>query len=222
MIWLWLNRHRVSVRLEQLHAHGVIEHKPNLWQLFTGVLYMYHRALYRPETIGMSGSGVVRDTARAQRLNKRVLRGPFLFAGRHVNPLDHTGLCSSTDHVIRHIVGAYHPGYNVAYDLQIIAGEVGALSRLASRLRGIADGTSDDAEWFRDLVVYQGYHAGVLAEVEAWIARDNADDPDRVHNHADATLPAFLRWCSLQPETPAGALRALRAGQLDFSPLVSA
>ena len=35
------------------------------------------------------------------------------------------GLGSSTEHVIRHLLAAYHPGQNFLYDLQILAVEPG-------------------------------------------------------------------------------------------------
>lgn len=213
---------QIERRLDQLHAAGVLRERPTLWQLWLGTLYMYHRAVFRPETIGVDPDARVRDTGRARLWTRRSLRAPFVL-GWAVNPLDHTGLGSSTRHVIRHLLGAYHPGDNLHYDLQIIAHDEGALTELRDELRAIVDGSHRWSEFFQDVVVYDGYHARALAIVEGWIERGNREPAGMAHDHADTTLTGFVAWCCRQPATPAATARELLWGDgLDFSPRLEA
>lgn len=205
---------RIRARLAGLRAAGVIDAAPSLFQLGFGVLYMWHRAAFRPETIGLSDRPV-RPTRRARIFRHRPARAPFLFLGRRVNPLDHTGLESSTAHVVRHLLGAHHDGEAFHYDLQLIAHEPGVLEDLRDRLQGIVDGTAPDAAFLQDLCVYEGYHADLLAGVQAWL-----DGTVRLdHGDPDATLTGLLRWCSLQPNGVRATLRALSRGEIDFRPV---
>jgi len=205
---------RIEARLDELVAAGVLDRKPTHWQLWMGVLYMWHRAAFRPETIGLS-SNPVRSTRRARLFHKRPLRSPFLFAGRRVNPLDHTGLGSSTEHTIRHLLGAHHDRADFHFDLQLIAHEPGVLQSLRDRLQSIVDETAPDAVFLKDLCVYEGYHEDLLAGVEAWIRGEVPLD----HDDPDATLTGFMGWCAQQPDS----LRAtLRHGLPDFQPRLEA
>lgn len=196
---------RIRARLDALQRAGALRGpRPTLWQVFLGVLYMWHRIVFRPQTIGLS-SAAVRDTPRARALRLRPLRGPLLFLGRRVNPLDHTGLGSSTDHVVRHLLGAHHDRADFVYDLEILASEPGALEALEDRLRAIVSGEAPDAAFLRDLCVYEGYHEALLSTVAAW---NRGDPPDLSGADPDATLRAFLAWCAAQPDRPLGSLRA--------------
>ena len=175
---------------------------------------MWHRAAFRPETIGLS-SNPVRETWRARLFRLRPARSPFLFGGRRVNPLDHTGLGSSTEHTIRHLLGAHHDRADFHFDLQLIAHEPGALESLRDRLHSIVDETAPDALFLKDLCVYQGYHEDLLNGIEAWIRGDVSLD----HDDPDATLTGFMGWCTQQPDS----LRAtLRHGLPDFAPRMEA
>lgn len=205
-------------RLQSLHEAGQIDEVPNLWQLTLGVGYMWHRAVFRPETVGLS-TNPVRDTRRARLFQYRPLRGPFVL-GRRVNPLDHTGLGSSTAHVIRHILGAHHEADDFAYDLSLIAHEPGALQALRDEARAIVAGSHPQAAFLRDLCVYQGYHETVVAVVDGWLARGGADVAGRTHDHADKTLRAYLTWCARQPRTLRETVRVAARQGLDFSPTV--
>jgi hypothetical protein len=207
--------HRVARRLHALKAAGVIEQEPTLWQVWLGVLYMWARVLRRPETIGLSDGAPCRSTPRARRLAGRGWRFPALLWVRAVNPLDQTGLGSSTEHVIRHLVGAYHPGQNFLYDLQILDVEPGALEALEARVRAVVDGSDPHAAFLRDLVVYEGYHERLLEAVVQWRARGRLGEEVA---HPDTTLPAFMRWCAAQPATPVQTARALAAGRLVLRP----
>lgn len=209
----------VARRLDQLAARGV--DVPNLWQLWLGSLYMAHRVATRPETIGVSETDRVRQTARARLLRIRPLRAPFLL-GRRVNPLDTSGLGSSPAHLARHVLGAYHPGGNATYDLQILGLEGrGALEALRTDVAAVVDGTHPNAAFLRDLVVYEGYHEALLARLDGWLA-STGEPADLDHAHADTTLTGFLAWCRRQPATPRATLRAALRGGLDFSPRAEA
>lgn len=204
----------IEARLRALEAAGVIERAPSLWQLWMGVLYMWHRAVFRTDTIGLS-SHPVRSTRRARVFRHRPVRSPFLFGGRRVNPLDHTGLGSTTEHVVRHLLGAHHDRLDFHYDLQLVAHEPGVLEGLRDRLRGIVDGTAPDAAFLKDLCVYEGYHEALLDGVEAWLAGEVALD----HGDPDATLTAFLEWCARQPDGARATLRSAARGELSFAPV---
>ena len=204
----------IQARLGALTRSGILDVQPNLWQLWLGVLYMWHRAAFRPETIGLS-SAPVRDTRRARMFQSRPLRSPFLFGGRRVNPLDHTGLGSSVEHTLRHLIGAHHDAADFHFDLQLIAHDRAALQSLRDTLVSILDGTHPRAEFLQDLCVYQGYHQDLLTGVEAWLA---GEPPPLDHNDPDATLTGLMRWCAKQPEGLRATLRAAARGELSFHP----
>ncbi len=216
--WLLLWRpHHIQHRLAQLRAAGLLQEDVTLWQIYLGTWYMWHRATYRPETIGLASSPV-RGTLRARLLQYRPLRSPFLFAGRRVNPLDHTGLGASKAHLIRHVLGAHHEHTAFDYDLQLLALDPGGLEALHALAVAVCEGRHPQAAFLRDLCVFEGYHETVRDTTAAWLARGGADRPGRAHTDADATLPGFLAWCARQPKTPLETLHALRGAGLDFSP----
>lgn len=202
---LFRPRH-VQARLEVLHEAGALSGPaPSLWQVFLGTLYMWHRVTFRPQTIGLSSSPV-RDTRRARLLRNRLFRGPLLFTGRRVNPLDHTGLGSSSAHLVRHLIGAHHDRQDYVYDLEILATDPGQMAALEQRLAGIVSGEAPDAAFLRDLCVYEGYHESLLDTVRRW---NRGELPDLSTDNPDVTLRAFMAWCARQPPTPGASLRAL-------------
>lgn len=206
---------RIERRLAALEAAGVVERAPNLWQVWMGVLYMWTRVVRRPETIGLSDGEPVRDTPGARRLRRRRHRARALFRARAVNPLDQVGLGSSAGHIRRHLLGAYHPGDNFLYDLQILDVEPGEVAALEAEVRAVVEGRHPDATFLRDLVVYEGYHERLLAGVEAWRARDARGE----HlDHPDTTLPSFLGWCASMPPGPRETLGAATRGELSWMP----
>ncbi|MCB9665753.1 MAG: hypothetical protein H6732_16715 [Alphaproteobacteria bacterium] len=213
-VLLWGPR-RIERRLAALEAQGLVEQAPSLWQVWLGVLYMWTRVLRRPETIGLSDGAPVRDTPGARRLQHRLPRLVALLRTRSVNPLDQVGLGSSTPHVMRHLLGAYHPGDNALYDLTLLHVEDGALEALRDALVAVLDGRHPQATLLQDLCVYEGYHARLLAMVEAWLE----EGPGGVELvHPDTTLRAFMAWCASQPDGPVATLRALGRGTLTLQP----
>lgn len=195
--------------LIRMRRAGLIEQVPTLWQVTLGVLYMWHRILFRAETIGV-GDEPVRPTRRARLLERKPLRLPFLLRERAITPLDFTGFASGPERIICHLLGAYHPGDNFVYDLQALSANPGALDELRRRVAAVVDTDDARSQWLRDLTVYDGYHERLLAAVDRALAGDFsvADEAN-----ADTTVPAFVAWCTSQPPSPVASLRALTVFQ---------
>jgi hypothetical protein len=207
---------RVARGLERAAASGLVEEPPNLWQVSLGVLRMWHRLLFRSETVGTSRQAPVRGTWRARLLAPRPLRFPFLLAERAVAPLDFSGLASDEGRITRHLLGAHHDGRQFAYDLELLRCHPGALERVEEAARAIVEGRDPRASWLRDLVVFEGYHEALLAAVtaarrgELGLSSAEARDPD-------ISFRAYLQWCAAQPATPAATWLALRAGEFSLA-----
>jgi hypothetical protein len=201
---------RVLANLERVRAAGVLDEVPNAWQLSLAVLRMWHRLIYRPETVGTSG-GRVRPTWRARLLHPRALRLPFLLGEGAVVPLDFTGLASDPERLVTHLLGAHHDRHQFVFDLEILAA-YRALPVVHRAVAAVVDGTDPRASWLRDLTVFEGYHEHLLAAVEHALAHgpalaaDEAADPD-------LSFSACMRWCARQPPTPAATFAAWRAGR---------
>ncbi len=195
--------------------------RPTPWQLCLGVLRLWHRVLFRADTVGTSPAGRVRNTPRARLLAWRALRLPCLLAERAVVPLDFTGLGSTPDGLIRHLLGAHHDGNQFVYDLELLAA-YGGLDELRVRVRELIERDDERARWLRDLTVFEGYHESLLAAVE----HARAAGPQMTAAEArdpDISLRAYLAWCARQPVSPAETLDAWRAGAFRFdAPLAEA
>jgi len=198
---LLLSPKRITRRLQTASSMGVVDQVPNEWQLGLIVLRMWHRVLFRSDTVGTSPSGTVRNTRRARLFQNRAFRLPALLATRAVAPMDYTGLASSADRLIGHILKAHHDGIDFIYDLEILACHPGGLETLVERTRSIVDGSNPKSEFYRDLVVYEGYHEGLLEVAEGALERglelrpEDLDDPDR-------SFLAMIRWAASEPDTP--------------------
>jgi hypothetical protein len=210
LILLWPGR--VARGLEHVRSAGLAPDVPNVWQITLGVLRMMHRVLFRSDTIGTCKTHPVRRTWRARLLAFRALRLPFLLWERAVAPLDFSGLVSSRERVLRHLLGAHHDAVAFVYDLELLRLHPGALEECRDRARAVVEGTDPRAEWLRDLVVYEGYHEALLATTERAIAGTLEMDPHEERD-PDVTFAGYLAWCAAQPETPADTWAALRAGR---------
>lgn len=206
---------RVRQGLERVRASGRFERVPNLWQLSLGVLRMWYQMIFHPEIVGMGDAEAVRPTFRARLMHFRPVRLPFLLAERVITPLELTGLASSRQRTIRHLLGAYHDRRQFAYDLELLACDPGALEELRARVCELIENDTPRNRWLRDLVVFDGYHQRLLEAVEAALAgrfglhEDEERDPY-------VSFSAYLRWCAAQPETPGATLHAFRAGKFDL------
>lgn len=210
---LLLSPERVEKNLRRVQSLRKGEELPTLWQLSQGVLRMYHRLLTRPDTIGTSDAASARGTWRAQLLQWRPLRFPFLLWERAVAPWDMSGLISSPERIVRHLLAAHHDKNQFVYDIQLLSA-YGYLGDLHARAKEQVDATNERAEWLRDLCVYEGYHRDLLKAVEGALEGDfgllpsEAEDPD-------VSFYAYLNWCRQQPATPA------RSAQMLLSRIVS-
>jgi hypothetical protein len=196
--------------LERLRESGQVRRVPNRWQITLGVLRMWHRMIFRSETVGTS-SAPPRRTWRARLVRPRPLRFPFLLAERAIAPLDFSGLLSSRERVIRHLLGAHHDAAQFTYDLEMLMLEKGALEELAKRTRAVVEGTDPRAEYLRDLVVFEGYHEALSAAVERALSGDVGLGPSEAKS-PDISFFGYLDWCARQPETPGATVSALVAG----------
>jgi hypothetical protein len=200
----------VLANLERVRAAGVLAEVPTPWQLSLAVLRMWHRLAFRRDTIGTSPGGRVRATWRARLFAPRALRLPVLLAHGAVVPLDFTGLGSSPERLIRHLLGAHHDGAQFAFDLEILAAH-DKLDELVAAAEAVVTGADPHAAFLRDLTVFEGYHEALLAAARAAAAGrallDGAEARD-----PDASFVACMTWCARAPRTPAATLAAWRAG----------
>jgi hypothetical protein len=204
-----LDPDRVAGRLARVESSGLVPRTPNLWQIALGVARMAHRLAFRTETVGTCREQAVRPTWRARALRWRALRLPFLLAERAVAPLDLSGLVSSRERILRHLLAAHHDGQQFAYDLQMLSIDPGALDELVARARAVVSGEDPRAAWLRDLVVFEGYHESLLAAAEK--ARAGAlSPPEPDASDPDISFLAYLGWCSAQPATPRATWDAIR------------
>ena len=214
--WVLLYPRRIEHNLRCAQEAGLVEAVPNLWQITLGVLRMWHRLLFRPETIGTSRHDAARATWRAQLLRRRPVRFPFLWMERAVAPLDFSGLASPPERIIRHLLGAHHDANQFAYDLELLSCHEGKLEDLLDQARRVAREDTPRSRWLRDLTVFEGYHERLLAAVERAVENGVAlSDADR--DDPDISLSAYLRWCARQPRTPAETWAARRIGVYTIS-----
>lgn len=204
---------RVAANLDRAAAALAVA-RPNEWQIGLGILRLWHRLVFRPGTVGTSPAGRVRPTLRARLLAWRALRLPCLLAEGAVVPLDFSGLGSTPERLIRHLLGAHHDGNQFVYDLELLAA-YGRLDELHARVLEVIERNDARARWLRDLAVFEDYHESLLAAVEHAIAAGPAMTPGEASD-PDLSLRAYLAWCAEQPATPAETWRAWRAGAFRF------
>jgi hypothetical protein len=209
--FILLRPRQVLENLERVRAAGLVETTPNVWQISLGVARMWHRVLFRSETVGTCADFPIRANWRARLLHYRPVRFPFLMAERVIVPLDFSGLLSPTEQIIRHLLGAHHDGAQFVYDLELLSCYPGQLEQVRDRARAILENDTPRSRWLRDLTVYERYHENLCAALERALQGDfgvppgQADDPD-------ISFRAYLRWCARQPSSPAETLAALRRG----------
>lgn len=198
---------RVEHKIAGLLDAGVIDERPTLWQLELGVLRMWHRVLFRSDTIGTCENQSVRSTWRARLLHNRLVRGPCLLMERAIAPWDHTGLASSPSRIIRHLLAAHHDGAQFAYDLSILRAQPGALERLRAEVQGILAQDTDRDRWLRDLAVFEGYHEALSVAVERTLEGEPLLSPAQSRD-PDISFEAFITWCLNQPASPPASTHA--------------
>ncbi len=213
---LLLSPRTVAANLARAERAGVVPRAPTPFQVALGVLRMWHRVLFRSDTIGTCRHHPVRSSWRARLLEHRPIRFPFLLAEKAVAPWDFSGLLSSPERIIAHLLGAHHDAQQFVYDLEILRCHPGALERLHARTQQLIARDDARSRWLRDLVVYERYHENLLAAVErALHGEDALGDADGAD--PDISFAAYLRWCARQPPTLAAAWHAWRRGRLSLS-----
>ncbi|MEW6271475.1 MAG: hypothetical protein AB1689_19510 [Thermodesulfobacteriota bacterium] len=214
---LLLRPGRIAQALDAIRAARVVEPVPTPFQIELGVLRMWHRILFRPETIGTTADFPVRDDRWARLLERRWIRFPFLLREGSVVPWDLSGLLSTPERLMTHLLGTHHDGLQFVYDMQMLTAYPGALEELRERARAVVEHDTPRARWLRNLCVYERYHETLLEVVERAL-RDGIQLPPDQADDPDISFLAYLRWCALQPATPREAWRAWREGRLTFAP----
>lgn len=203
---------RVEASLERVATSRLVPTPPNLWQVLLGVVRMQHRVLFRSDTVGTCHADPVRGSWRARLLANRALRLPFLLAERAVAPLDHSGLVSDRDRIVRHLLGAHHDGEQFLYDFALLALHDGALEELVLRARAVVDGTDPRSTWLRDLTVYERYHERLLEAAQQALREGVTMSPETAAD-PDISLTGYLSWCASQPDTPEATFAAWQRGE---------
>lgn len=205
----------VELRLGEIARSGLVARTPNAWQVTLGILRMWHRLIFRSEEIGTS-SNPVRASFRARLLAWRPLRFPFLLAEKAVAPLDFSGLRSSRERVLCHLLGAHHEGSQFVYDLEMLSTDPGAFEELVRRAREVVENDTPRSRWLRDLVAFEGYHEALLRAAEQAVRGVFDFDPEEAHS-PDIRFVAYLDWCARQPATYEETLTAWRAGRYSIA-----
>jgi hypothetical protein len=219
-----LRPQRILRNLEAVRRAGIVRRVPNPWQIELGVLRMWHRILFRSDTIGTCTGFEARDNWRAHLFEPRPIRFPFLLSEGSVRPWDLSGMLSTPEELQRHLLGTHHDGEQFVYDLEILALHPGELEALREEVEVVVEKHDPRSRWLRDLCVYENYHESLLQSVEERIerGRSSIEPEDRSaterDDDADVYFGAHLDWCAAQPETSRETLRALRAGTFSFAP----
>ncbi len=212
---LLLKPSRVRRNLRRAREQGISAAQPNTWQLCLGALRLWHRILFRSDTIGTSSGPPVRSSTRARVLEWRAFRFPFLVAEGAVAPWDLTGLFSSPERLTRHLLAAHHDHKQFSFDLQLLAAHPEFLVELVEKAEQVANGDERRSRWLRDLTVYVDYHQSLAQAAAAagdfQLTAAKARDPD-------VSLSGFIQWCADAPTTPAETIRSIRSGSFRFGP----
>ena len=211
-----LSPNTVAQGLARIASVFGAERCPNLWQVELGVMRMWWRLLFRSETVGTCSDHPPRANLRSRVLNWRVFRGPFLLWERAIAPWDMSGLLSSPERIVRHLLGAHHDRAQFGYDFELLRMHPGWLDTLEARAAAVVTGADPRADWLRDLTVYEQYHENLLRSIRAFRKGDPIYTPEEAAD-PDISFQAWLDWCSAQPATPAQWWAALRSGRYDFT-----
>ena len=101
---------RIAEALDAVRRTDIVARVPTLFQIELGVLRLWHRILFRPETIGVTTTFAVRADPWARFLERRWIRFPFLLREGSVVPWDLSGLLGTPARLITHLLGTHHDG----------------------------------------------------------------------------------------------------------------
>jgi hypothetical protein len=194
-----------------LRKAGVIARMPTPWQIELGVLRMWHRLLFRPQSVGTCVQHPVRRGWRPWLLRFRLIRLPFLVWERAIAPFDHSGLGHGSERLINHLLTAHHDENQFVYDLEILSADPTALQTLHDRVSRVLGSPSARTRWLRDLCVFENYHEDLLAATRRAMAGELQLSPSEEVD-PDIRFSAYIGWCLAQPPAPAPTWAAWRSG----------
>ena len=204
----------VMSKVQRAVDSGLIERAPNAWQVCLGILRMSQRLLFRWDTVGTAPAAPVRKNWRAQLLQYRPARFPFLVKEKLIAPFDLTGMLASPEQVRRHVMGAYHAGDEFHYDLQLLSIYPGELERLRDEVRDLVRHDTPRHRFLRDLNAYEGYHESLAEAVEQAI--EHGVHRPELDDDPDWSLVGYLDWCARQPQTAAETWALQRSGRFEL------
>lgn len=182
---------RARRRIAHWVDRGALPGAPSRWQIAVG--WLAQMPFYLAET------ELERAASRRTAMGQVPVRVPLqaLYAPGQV--WLGTGLAEPSDTIARHLLSVFHEDGLIAYDLQLLAADPGALDALADRAQRVA--TGEDA-WSRLLVPLTGsagYHERLALrarEAAAGVFPVGDCDP------RFASLVGFLRFCLDLPAWP--------------------
>lgn len=203
---------RIGENLAKVRDAKLVDKTPNRWQIFLGILRMLYRTVYYPESVGLSTEFPSRPGWRARLFQYRFIRGPFLFWEGSVAPFDLSGLASTRETLIRHLLGTHHDGDGAIYDLRLLSIQEGALEELKERLLAVIENDSRHSRWLKDLCVYEEYHNQLLEILERVLAGNW--ETKEGEGIIDTSFESYLNWCATRPDNPKDSWKAWREGTL--------
>ena len=161
----------------------------------------------------------MRDDRWARLLEQRWIRFPFLLREGSVVPWDLSGLLSTPERLMTHLLGTHHDGLQFVYDMRDADARIRARSRSCAIARARWSSTTRRAR----------AGCATCASTSATTRRCSRWSSARCtrRRHAAARPRPTIRtsrssptcdWCALQPATPRETWRAWRAGRFTFAP----
>lgn len=194
----------IDERLQRLHRLGYVEQIPSRVQLAIGAYDML-RFFIVP---------AAEDYYESKGINfnfHQVLR----FLDDPASLVDPTGLLSTTDNIIGHLMQVTHA--NPCYDLQLLDAHEGGLEELEKQVEQMLAGTHPRTRSIQAIIEDPTYHGKLLDYVRAFrVARDaqapireNVADSDRFKAIARTfgTVPNAMRYFCRLPRDPLSAAR---------------
>ncbi len=200
----------IERRLSQLQAEGLIQDRPNRWQLFFGGLDMLRFVIEPAAREYYASKGI--NFGFHQLL--RVLDDP-------VSMIDPTGFYSERDTIIGHVMQVVH--LNPVYDLQILQVFPDGLDELEAQVLAMVEGRHPRQETIGAIVEDADYHRRLLEYVRAHRLDPNVAPPVREQGglreepsfaaaeRTFATLPGFIAYATQLPSDFPGLLRRFRS-----------
>ena len=198
-IRLWLDDAEIERRLQTLEGKGFIDRRPTrlqlafgAWDMLRFVIVPAARDYYRLKGIDFTFHQVLRALDDPPSL------------------LDPTGFLSDAETIMGHVMQVVH--LNPVYDLQLLEMFDDGVARFEAEVLGMVEGRHPRAQTIGAIIEDPGYHAKLLAYVQAW-RRDPAsavplvregetlrEDPAfAAAERTFASLPGYIAWCNALP-----------------------